>query len=324
MPYLLGVDLGSGTSRTAVCRRATDQAGWGPPEPVPSDVPPAVRGLFRLCGDDVPVFADDLFITPQALAVEQARKAADLVWEREQEPPERVAVAYPTAWGPARVSLLRAALDDGGMVGVALVTRAGAVVERHRASGRPVAPGRVVAVCRIGRVGTEVSLAIPHEPGRMELLGAAEADDLGGDDLATGTPADTRAVLAALVDLLRRTCRASGVELADLAAVLLAGGGAMHPLVTAVLAEAAAAPAFREDDPRLTVACGAALSIRPASEIPRPHGLPVPVVPVSVVEAPVLPTSLVPSAGDPVGPADPGEMPPRPPLRVTALEVSGR
>ncbi|WP_203781841.1 hypothetical protein [Paractinoplanes rishiriensis] len=321
MPYLLGVDLGSGSSRTAVCRRATDQAGWGPPEPVPSDVPPAVRGLLRLCGDDVPVFADDLFITPQALVVEQARKAADLVWEREQEPPERVAVAYPTAWGPARVGLMRAALDDGGLVGVALVTRARAVVERHRASGRPVAPGRVVAVCRIGRASTEVSLVIPHEPGRMELLGAAEADDLGGDDLAAGTPADTRAVLGAVVDLMRRTGRACGVEPADLAAVLLAGGGAMSPLVTAVLAEATAAPVIREDDPRLTVACGAALSIRPASEIPQPHALPVPVVPVPAVEVPVLPTSLVPTMS---GPAGPGEIPPRPPLHVTALEVSGR
>jgi hypothetical protein len=155
----------------------------------------------------------------------------------------------------------------------------------------------------------------------MELLGAAEADDLGGDDLATGTPADTRAVLGAVVDLLRRTARACGAEFADLAAVLLAGGGAMHPLVTAVLSEATAAPVIREDDPRLTVACGAALSIRPPSEIPQLNALPVPVVPVPAVEMPVLPTSLVPTMS---GPADPGEIPPRPPLHVTALEVSGR
>src|SRR5690242_13478039 len=109
LPYLLGVDIGSGTARTAICRRAPELAGWCPPEPVVTDSPPAVPGLFRRCGDDVPVYSDDLFITPQALVVEQARRAADTVWERQGEAPERVAVAVPTSWGPSRVGLLRAA-----------------------------------------------------------------------------------------------------------------------------------------------------------------------------------------------------------------------
>src|SRR4051812_41004475 len=100
VPYLLGVDIGSGSARTAVCRRASDLVGWGPPEPVPSDVLPAVGGLFRRCGDEVPVFTDELFVTPQALLVEQARAAADAVWEREQGAPDRIALAYPTTWGP--------------------------------------------------------------------------------------------------------------------------------------------------------------------------------------------------------------------------------
>src|SRR5262245_26363581 len=99
-------------------------AGWGPPEPVVADSRPAVPGLFRRCGDDVPVYCDNLFITPQALVVEQARRAADLVWEREGEGPDGIAVAYPTAWGPSRVGLLRAAFDDAGMSNVVLITRA--------------------------------------------------------------------------------------------------------------------------------------------------------------------------------------------------------
>jgi molecular chaperone DnaK (HSP70) len=286
---------------------------------VPSDVPPAVPGLFRRCGDDVPVYCDELFITPQALVVEQARAAADGVWLREQEGPDRVALAYPSGWGAGRVGLLRAALDDAGMEGVALVTRARAVVERLRATGRPVPSGRVVAVCRIGRAGTEVSLVIPSDPGRLELLGSAEADDVGGDDLAAGGPAEARAVVAAVLDLLRRTARGCGVELADLAAVLLAGGGAGHPLVGEVLAEALAAPIIRDDDPRLTVARGAALSMRRPAEVPPPAG-PSP----AESGALVLPTELVPTTTGSDRVPDPGAMPPRPPLHVVALEVGRR
>ena len=330
MPYLLGVDIGSGTARTAICRRAPELAGWCPPEPVVTDSPPAVPGLFRRCGDDVPVYSDDLFITPQALVVEQARRAADTVWERQGEAPERVAVAVPTSWGPSRVGLLRAAFDDAAMSGVVLVTRARAVVERHQATGRPVTPGRPVAVCRIGRASTEVALVIPYEPGRVELLGAAEADDLGGDDLAEAKPADARAVMAAVLDLLRRTARACGVELDDLAAVLPAGGGALHPLVGEALAESIAAPVIREDDPRLTVARGAALSMRAPGEVPRPvpHTGPVAGEPPAddpVASLLVLPTELMPITTTRLtGTSDPGEIPPRPPLQVPAPQVGRR
>jgi len=315
LPYLLGVDIGSGTARTAICRRAPELAGWGPPETVVTDSPPAVPGLFRRCGDDVPVYWDKLFITPQALVVEQARKAADTVWERAGEGPERVAVACPTSWGPSRVGLLRAAFDDAGMNNVVLVTRARAVVERHQATGRPVAPGRPVVVCRIGRAGTEVALVIPFEPGRLELLGAAEADDLGGDDLAESAPDATRPVLEAILDLIRRTARGCGVALDDLAAVLPAGGGAAHPLVVEALAGAIPAPVIREDDPWLTVARGAALSLRAPGEVPRPSS---PAGPVASML--VLPTELMPITDSRLGlgATEPGEIPPRPPLQVTA------
>jgi hypothetical protein len=268
VPYLLGVDIGSGTARTALCRRASDLAGWGPPEPAPSDVLPAVSGLFRRCGDEVPVYSEELFVTPQALLVEQARGAADAVWVREEEGPDRIALAYPTTWGPGRLGLLRAALDDVHMSNAVLVTRARAVVERHRALGRQTAEGRVVAVCRIGGLGTEVSLVIPGEPGRLELLTSTEDGEVGGDDLAEGGPAECRAAMAAILDLFRRTARTAGVTLGDLAAVLLAGGGTSRPIVAEALAEVIAAPVIRDDDPRHTIACGAAVSLRSPSEVP--------------------------------------------------------
>ncbi len=323
MPYLLGVDIGSGIARTAVCRRAPELAGWGPPEPLPSDVLPAVSGLFRRCGDDVPVFTDDLFITPQALLVEHARGAADAVWAREQEAPARVALAYPTGWGPGRVGLLRAALDDAGMGGVALVTRARAVLERHWATGRAAADGRVVAVCRIGRAGVEVALVIPYAPGRMELLGSLETEDVGGDDLAEADPAGGRAIMGAVLDLLRRTAAICGVALDDLAAVLTAGGGAAHPLVGEALVEAIAAPVIREDDPRFTIACGAALSVRPQPEVLPLDPLPAPEPLLLPTE--LMPTTRVPASIDPAGVTiRPGAAPPRPPVHVAAPPVGGR
>lgn len=326
MPYLLGVDIGSGSARTAVCRRAPDLPGWGPPEPVPSAVPPAVSGLFRRCGDEVPVFTDELFVTPQALLVEQARAAADAVWIREQGAPDRVALAYPTGWGPGRLGLLRAALDDAGMSDVVLMTRARAVVERHRATGRHTAEDRPVAVCRIGGLGTEVSLVVPGAPGRLELLASAEEPEVGGDDLAEGGPAEGRAVMAVVLDLFRRTARAGGLVLGDLAAVLLAGGGTTRPIVADVLAESIPAPVLRDDDPRHTVACGAAVSLRPRGERTTPQP---PAGRVPVTAGPVDPSPghgvLLPITAGPVGVVTgPGAPPPRPPLHLDGPEVGRR
>jgi len=317
LPYLLGIDAGSETTRTVVCRRLPETGGWGPPEPVVTDSPPAVPGLLRRCGDRVPVYHEELLVTPEALVVEQVRRAADTVWERSAEGPERFAVAYPTGWGPGRVGLLRAAFDAVGMSNVVLITRARAVVERHQALGRPLPPGRPILVCRIGRTGTEVTLAVPYEPGRLELLGTAEVDDLGGDDLAGAGPAAGRAAAAALLDLVRSTLRASGAGPDDLSAVLPAGGGAAHPLVTEVLAEAIAAPVIREDDPWLTVARGAALSLRAPGEVRAPDENPV----ASIL---VLPTEMLPITGTRLVAAEPGEIPPRPPLQVTTPWTGGR
>jgi len=310
LPYLLGLDVGCATTWAAICRRAPGPDGWGPPEPVATDSPPAVPGLLRRCGDDVPVYCDNLLITPQALVVEQARAAADQIWASEGEGPERVAVAHPSGWGPARAGRLRAAFADAGMSDVVLVGRAAAVV-RRAAAGRPPVAGRPVLVCRIGRASVEVALLVPHEPGRLEVLGVSSSDDFGGDDLAeSGAP-----VMAAVLDLVRRAARACRVGLGELAAVLPAGGGAAHPLVTPALADAIPAPVIREDDPWLTVARGTALSLRPSAP-------PVP----AAAEAFVLPTELLPITDSRLGLSElgPGEMPPRPPVQLAAPLVGDR
>ncbi|HEX5202560.1 hypothetical protein ACFQS1_03315 [Paractinoplanes rhizophilus] len=320
MPYLLGLDVGSAATWAAICRRAPGSAGWGPPSPVATDSPPAVPGLFRRCGDDVPVYCDNLLITPQALVVEQARAAGDQIWAREGAGPDGIAVAHPSTWGPGRVGLLRAAFDDAGMSNVVLVSRAGAVVERHLAAGRPVASGRPVAVCRIGRASVEVALLVPYGPGRLEVLGAAGVDELGGDDLADG---EARAVLAAILDLVRRTARACRAELDDLAAVLVAGGGSAHPLVVPSLAEAVAAPVIREDDPWLTVARGTVLALR--SPVP-PAATAPPEASSPLADVLVLPTELLPITDSRLGVSElgPGEMPPRPPVQVAAPGVGAK
>lgn len=300
LPYLLGLDVGSGATWAAICRRAPGASGWAPPEPVATDAPPAVSGLLRRVGDEVPVYCDNLLITPQALVVEQARAAADQVWQREGEGPERIAVAHPSAWGRGRVGLLRAAFGDAGMSNVVLVSRAAAVVQGHEGAGRPV------AVCRIGRASVEVTLLLSDESRPFETLGVTSSDELGGEDLAEPGSA------GALIDLVRHAVTAARVELGALAAVLAAGGGAAHPLVAEALAEATPAPVIREADPWLTVARGAALALRPRA--------------VAAAAPLVLPTELLPVTDSRLGVSElgPGEMPARPPIQVATLPLGAR
>ena len=335
MPYLLGIDIGESTVTAAICPPT------GPAQPVvlgssgaavaatllvsPSgglvaaDSSPEhaqqaeqATGFVRRVGDDVSVWFANRAVSAQALVAEMVGWTVGRLWQQQGEAPERIAVAHPTDWGPYRLGLLRAAFDEAGLGEPALVPRAGAVVTAFQAAGQLPTRGTVLLVFRLGGTSLEVSLVNLHLSGQYELIASLECTDIRGADLAAADTAAQRSILQAGVDLAARTVAACRVQPTDLAAVLLAGGAAGHPMLTDLLAVAFPVPILLRDDPQLTVACGAALSVRPrvrqAATAPAP----------AVAEFPSA-QALVAEAGEAVAPGpQAGLPPPRPPVRVTA------
>jgi hypothetical protein len=302
VPYVLGIDIGAGTTKAAVSRRAdgTGQGwgpGWGPAQPVtlgarsrtvgsalamtpdgdvvPADLlrPPAdgVGGYLHRVGDSLPMLFGGDYFPAHGLVAAMARWVVDRVWQQLDEPPERIALAYPSGWGNGRLHLLHSALGEADLAQTALVTRARAVVESHQAAGRVPSAGGMLLAYRIGGSTCEVTLVVPHGPGRLELLGSAELDEIGGFDLDEAGPADARAVVQSTVDLAVHTVRSCGAAPNDLSAVLIAGGsGAVYPYVSDLLSAAFPVPILRDPDPAMTVAAGAALAVRPQVRRPAP------------------------------------------------------
>ncbi|MEV6349532.1 hypothetical protein [Actinoplanes sp. NPDC051851] len=299
MPYVLGIDIGAGSTRAAVCRRADGPArGWGPPQPVTlgmrarsvsstlvmtpaGDVLPgdmarelaesAVGGYLRLVGDNTPLLFGGDYYPAHGMVAALVRWVVDRVWQQCDEPPERIALAYPSGWGAGRLHLVHAALAEAELPQTALVTRARAVVESHQAAGRVPAAGGLLLAYRIGGSTCEVTVAAPHGPGRLELLGGAQVDDTGGFDVEDAAPADARAILQPTVELAEHAVRGCGVAPGDLSAVLIAGGSApVYSPVSDLLAAAFPVPVLRDQDPSMTVAAGAALAVRPQVRRPAP------------------------------------------------------
>jgi hypothetical protein len=342
VPYLLGIDIGSSTTKAAV-RRNTG-GSYSPARPVPLDarsrtvssalvltsagviapsgagddgVTDPVRGFVRRVGDHTPFLLGENYYQAPELVAAMARWVVDVIWIREDELPEQTAIAYPTGWGPARLGLLRAALDEVGLGGVVLVTRARAITENYQAGGRLPASGGVLAVCRIGGSSVEVSAVLAREPGRLELLGSAELDELGGWELAGSAPGVARAI----VDFAMRTVRDCGTAPEDLGAIMIAGGaGSVSPVVHELFAAAAAGvPLVRDDDPQATVACGAVLAAGPRPVAGRPPSSAVARRPAAEV-APVAPAR--PEIEHLRSPLP--DCPARPPVQVPKLTVSRR
>ncbi|MBB4905480.1 Hsp70 family protein [Actinophytocola algeriensis] len=129
--------------------------------------------------------------------------------------------------------------------------------------------------------------------------------------------------IAATVAALRTACESAGSP--DLSAVLLVGGSSRIPLVSQLVSAAFDRPVTVDSDPKAVVACGAALSVRPASPSARTEVLaPVVAVPAFrsrravtlgvgiamclgalVVTAGTVGTDLLPGGPSPVGVADP-------------------
>jgi molecular chaperone DnaK (HSP70) len=345
VPYVLGIDIGAGSTKAAVCRRADGPGpggtGWGPPQPVTlgvrtrtvasalamteeGDVVPADYGRLRAdgvggylyrVGDRRPILFGGAYFPAHGLVAAMVRWIVERVWELLGEPPERLALAYPSAWGHGRLRLLHSALAEADLAHTALVTRARAVVESHQAAGHVAAAGGRLLAYRIGGSTCEVSLVVPHGPGRFELLGCAELDEVSGFDLDGLTPPEARAVIRPTVDLAVYTISGCGVTPGELSAVLIAGGSeTVYSCVSDLLSAAFPVPVLRDPDPPMTVAAGAALAVRPLPR--RPAAPPVPAQPGAAgdLRQADLPTDAWSEIGR-GGPAA-AERPPRPPVRV--------
>ncbi len=72
--------------------------------------------------------------------------------------------------------------------------------------------------------------------------------------------------IAATVAALRDACASASLSTSDLTAVLLVGGSSRIPLVSQQVSASFDRPVTVDSDPKAVVACGAALSLRPAAE----------------------------------------------------------
>jgi hypothetical protein len=347
VPYVLGIDIGAGATKAAVCRRADGPGpGWGAAQPVTlgtrsrsvasslamtpeGDVVPAdygrspaetaVGGYLHRVGDSLPMLFGGDYFPAHGMVAAMARWVVDRVWQQLDEPPERIALAYPSGWGNGRLHLLHSALGEADLAQTALVTRARAVVESHQAAGRVPAAGGMLLAYRIGGSTCEVALTVPHGPGRLELLGCAESAESAGFDLRDATPADARAVIQSTVDLALTTVRSCGAAPSDLSAVLIAGASeAVYPYVSDLLSAAFPVPVVRDADPPMTVAAGAALAVRPQVRRPGPPPGALGPEPPGIGS---VPTDSWPQIARDGRAAD---RPPRPPVAVAMVRASSR
>ncbi|MGS2616734.1 Hsp70 family protein [Micromonospora sp. LZ34] len=151
---------------------------------------------------------------------------------------------------------------------------------------------------------TDVLLTLPTGPARVPVS-RARFEDL------------IRPAVQATADLLVRTVHSAGLQPAQLDGVLLAGGSTRIPLVADVLAAAFPVPVEVEPDPQLTAATGAALAACQVVAPRPPQREPVPDAPVSGSGRATVPARRRPDLDRPM----PGEPPPRPPIRITPLEL---
>ncbi|MEU4163101.1 hypothetical protein [Actinoplanes sp. NPDC026670] len=338
MSYVLGIDIGDGTVKAAVCRLAAPGEpggpGWGPAQPislgarspvvasalrmtadgsvVPAEMgqfpPDAVGGYLHRVGDPLPMYFAGGYFPAHGLTAAMARWVVDRVWEIMGEPPIRVAVAHPSGWGAGRLGLLQAGLAEADLMGSVLVTRARAVVECHQAAGRAPTGSGLLGVYRLGGSTAEIALVAPQQPGRMELLASAELSDVGGFEVDGLTPADARALIRPTVDLAAALVRSRGFGTDELSAILIAGvDGAVCTVVSDLLSAVFPAPVVRDPQPRMTVAIGAALAGRPA--VP-PNDL--------AVAGPTDAFAVLPAASPPY------LAPPRPPVNLVAVRADAR
>ncbi|MEV4753678.1 Hsp70 family protein [Micromonospora sp. NPDC049559] len=160
---------------------------------------------------------------------------------------------------------------------------------------------------------TDIVVRLPRGPARVPVT-RVEFEDM------------IRPAVQVTVDLLARTVRSAGLAPNELDAVLLAGGSARIPLVTELLAAQFPVPIEVQPDAQATAATGAALAACQIVSPPQPRRRPEPGRPGRPGQTPELgaggrePAVRSDRPGDQLRTGR-GEPPPRPPVRVSPLEL---
>lgn len=379
MPYVLGIEIGSGS--TVVAASYLRHGTWSGPEVslvVPSALrltadgpmggvagtgPDVVYGFLDRVGDDVPLVVAGRPYGAAALTAELVAWVVGQIEDVEEAPAEQVVLSVPGTWGEHRTGVLHAALDRAGLDRVRSLPAPIAAVEGY-AAHEPVDPGDTVAVYALGGTRCACSLVRRTSVAAFDLVAHAETgvpigggdfDDvlvefvvgrLGSDpalrerctaareelsgatvttvrapasqDAVTISRAEFEELIEPLVDSTVDTLlRVIGSGPAP-AAVLLVGGAARTPLVRRRVEAAVAGPVRMAHDPAHSVALGAA----GAARTPEDRG-----DAVAAYRPPGAQDSGGMRAdGEDVSDAYPqvSYPPPRPPVRITALEAPRR
>lgn len=139
------------------------------------------RSVRRRLGDPEPVRLGDVSYPVTTLLAAQLRDVVARAADREGEPADRVVLAHPTTWSPARRGRFEEVAHAAGVEAPTLVTDAEAAVY-HAAPGR-LRTGGVLAVYDLGGGGFEATI-VRTRPEGPEILGTPEGvDEFGGLDV---------------------------------------------------------------------------------------------------------------------------------------------
>ncbi len=139
------------------------------------------RAVRRRLGDPEPVRLGDVSYPVTTLLAAELRDVVARAADREGEPADRVVLAHPTTWAPARRGRFEEVARAAGVEAPALVTDAEAAA-CHAAPGR-LRAGGVLAVYDLGGGGFDATI-VRMRPEGPEILGTPEGiDGFGGLDI---------------------------------------------------------------------------------------------------------------------------------------------
>jgi len=141
------------------------------------------RDLKRHVGASGPIMLGPAPFSAQRLLAALLEEVVATVTAREGGPPDHVVVTHPANWDPAKIDLLRHALDLAGLRSVTLLAEPLAVAVHYAAHPRRLAPGSTLAVYDLGG-GTFDAVVLRWTGLAFETLGEPQGiDRLGGIDV---------------------------------------------------------------------------------------------------------------------------------------------